>query len=147
MVGVRNGAVRPKLPLKRALGTSLALLSGMTETGSPKRRRARNERRFIDNAGHMNPEHVERLRQLGGSSEASGEPEIFRHLRDSERDLADSIGEETVATMTSGQQQPPSPGPLEDLDDLSIDGPPDDADVEIVGEPPPDAPLRDDPKQ
>src|SRR5688500_12347784 len=115
----------------------------MTETGSPKRGRARNERRqFIDNAGHMSPDHVQRLRELGGSSEAGAEPEVFRHLRDSERDLAVSIGEETVASMTSGQQQPPEPGTLEDLDDLSIDVPADDAEVDIVDEPPPDSELK-----
>lgn len=95
----------------------------------------------------MNPEHVERLRQLGGSSEASAEPEIFRHLTDSERELADSIAEETVANMTSGQQQPPSQSTLEDLDDLSIDVPADDAEVDIVEEPPLDAASRDDSKQ
>lgn len=146
MVGVRNSAVGRKLPLRFSIGTSFALPPGMTETGSPKRRRAPTERRFIDNAGHMSPDHVERLRQLGGSSDASEEPKMFRHLTDSDRDLADAIAEETVANMTSGQQQPP-PSTLEELDDLSIDAPAEDAEIDIVEEPPPDAPSGDDSKQ
>ena len=119
----------------------------MTETGPGKPRRSRNERRFIDNAGHMNPAHVERLRRLGGSSEASEESAFLHDLTDSEQELADSLGEETVAHMTSGQQQPTSPGTLEDFADLSIDIPADDAEVDVVEEPPPDAPRRDGSKQ
>lgn len=94
----------------------------------------------------MNPDHIERLRQLGGSSEANGEPAFFHNLTDSEQELADSLGEETVAHMTSGQQQPTEPGTLEDLSDLSIDVPSDDAEVDVE-EPPLDAPRGDDSEQ
>jgi len=85
----------------------------------------------VDNAGHMNAAHAERLRQLGQTSHATEEPGFLRGLTHSDQDLAGSIAEETVATMTSGQQQPPSPGTLEDLADLSIDAP-DQTDVDGV---------------
>lgn len=68
----------------------------------------------------MSRGHVERLRQLGQSSASAGDPGFLRGLTDSDRELADSIAEETVANMTSGQQQSPVTT-LEDFDDLSID--------------------------
>ena len=59
-------------------------------------------------------------------------PGFLRGLTHADQDLADSIAEETVATMTSGQQQPPSPATLEDLADLSIDGHVDEGETEGV---------------
>lgn len=80
----------------------------------------------------MSPDHVERLRQLGQSSATAGEPGFLRGLTDSDRELADSIAEDTVANMTSGQQQPPSVATLDDFADLSIDVPAEDSEVETT---------------
>lgn len=82
---------------------------------------SRRGQRFIDNAGHMSPDHVQRLRQLGQSSAPAGEPGFLRGLSGSDRELADSIAEDTVANMTSGQQSPPSVAAFDDWTDLSID--------------------------
>ena len=106
----------------------------MTDANSRKRHGpSQKSRQFIDNAGHMSPGHVERLRQLGHSSVAAAEAGFLRGLTESDQALADSIAEETVANMTSGQQQPPSEAELEGLEeltDLSIDVPADDAEAE-----------------
>ncbi|HEY6723619.1 MAG TPA: hypothetical protein VI197_06280 [Polyangiaceae bacterium] len=68
----------------------------------------------------MSPGHVERLRQRARPS-MSGDSGFLQGLTDSDRELADSIAEETVAHMTSGQQHPPSVSALEDFAELSID--------------------------
>lgn len=80
----------------------------------------------------MSPDHVERLRQLGQSSAAAVEPGFLRGLTDFDRELADSIAEDTVANMTSGQQQPPSVAALDDFADLSIDVPAEDSEIETT---------------
>ena len=92
----------------------------------------------MDNAGHMSPAHADRLLHLTPSSDGAAEPGFLCDLNDSDQALADSIAEETVANMTSGQQQPPAIGALEDLAELSIDLPADE-EVEIPEQLPPDA--------
>lgn len=92
----------------------------------------------MDNAGHMSPAHADRLLHLNPSSDAAAQPGFLCDLTASDRSLSDSIAEETVANMTSGQQEQPSRVALEDLAELSIDAP-EDAEIEIPEQPPPDA--------
>lgn len=97
----------------------------------------------MDNAGHMSPAHADRLLHLTPSSDGAAQPGFLCDLTESDRALSDSIAEETVANMTSGQQQQPSLVAFEDLAELSIDVP-EDAEIEIPEQPPPDAVDEDD---
>jgi len=111
----------------------------MTKLSSTKPKAAGGRpQRFMDNAGHMSRGHAERLRHLTPSSNEAAQPGFLCDLTASDRALSDSLAEETVLSMTSGQQEQPSLVALEDLAELSIEAP-EDADIEIPEQPPPDA--------
>jgi len=110
----------------------------MIKFNSTKRNAAGGSpQRFMDNAGHMSRAHAERLHKLTPAPDGSPEPGFLCNLSASDRALSDSLAEETVANMTSGQQEHPSQVAREDLAELSIDAP-EDADIEIPEQPAPD---------
>lgn len=70
------------------------------EKGKP--RRTASGARRIDGAGHIDPRHAERLREL--AQETRGEdPTAFVQEPNTVDDLAEELGEDTVASMTTAQ--------------------------------------------
>ena len=61
------------------------------------------DRRYFDNAGHLDPERVARLIALGAGSRERPPEEAFLRRSDEPDDLAEELGEGAVLAMTSGE--------------------------------------------
>lgn len=72
---------------------------------APPPPRETQQSRFIDNAGHMDPKHSEHLRSLSEASVAPPDIAFLPEAAATEDDLAEALGEGTVSSMTSGEQQ------------------------------------------
>jgi hypothetical protein len=67
----------------------------------PKARSGVSATRRIDGAGHIDPEHAERLRGLANENK-DRDPVAFFQEPSTPDDLAEALGEEAVARMTTG---------------------------------------------
>lgn len=61
---------------------------------------------FVDNSGHIDPEHAQRLRRLSaGNPNAEEEDHAFIDHHRTLVDMAESFGEDSVVHMTTGEQE------------------------------------------
>lgn len=93
----------------------------MAKPNSPTNPQRNTRPRFIDNAGHMDPAHRERL--LNKHTAPTKDPAPFRQPRrvGPLHGHSDSLAAQTVASMTSGEQESPdSTHALEDLTEVSF---------------------------
>jgi len=77
-----------------------------TKKSAPTKPRAKSRfsvsgTRRIDGAGHIDPEHAARLRGLSNESRET-DPVAFVQEPNTADDLAEALGEEAVAAMTTG---------------------------------------------
>src|SRR5205814_6912962 len=74
-----------------------------------------------DRAGHFNPRYEAELRARSREGRDEDEVEAFVHGSHSRDDLAEELGEETIATMTTGEDEHKES--LEEAVDEEIGGP------------------------
>lgn len=75
---------------------------------------------FIDNSGHMDPAHRERLLKRGTAAKTK-DPLPFRSQGHVEPIIGENLAAQTVTSMTSGEQEgPASSNALEDLTEVSL---------------------------
>lgn len=93
----------------------------MAKLTTPPAKPQRNSRpRFIDNAGHMDPAHRDRLLNKHAAPSVA-DPAPFRKQRRVGPLDGDSLAAQTVASMTSGEQESPeSTHALEELTEVSF---------------------------
>ena len=87
------------------------------------RTKQETERRFIDATGHMDPDHSSRLLDISRrQAPASVRPFFDADTvpEGSEDDLPEALAEQSVLTMTSGEQQPISVISVDELLELSF---------------------------
>lgn len=103
----------------------MSKINPTTRTNAPN---GKNRPRFIDNAGHMDPEHRERLLKQHGPVNSPRDPAPFRSQGRIEPIIGETLAAQTVTSMTSGEQESPEEThTLEDLTEVSLtevlDGP------------------------
>jgi hypothetical protein len=80
-----------------------------------------SRRRFIDNAGHMDPAHRDRLLKQHATATSARDPLPFRSQGRVEPILGEFLAAQTVTSMTSGEQESPeSTNTLEGLTEVYI---------------------------
>jgi hypothetical protein len=82
--------------------TKAAAKKPAASKAKPKPKASPSGTRRIDGAGHMNPEHAERL-HVRSNEGREEDPVAFVQDHSSADDLAEELGEQTVAAMTTGQ--------------------------------------------
>jgi hypothetical protein len=73
---------------------------GRTRRSSPP---GAPDRRYFDNAGHLDPLRAERLLELGAEGRSRSELAFVTYSATEADDLAEELGEGTVFAMTTGE--------------------------------------------